>query len=73
MNKAVYTKIGRIPLEQAQDINIVVEEMRSYRNNMLSHVAPYIVNGNVGDIDVSSLVNMNGELTDCIKDIAKAI
>jgi hypothetical protein len=47
--------------------------MRSYRNNILSHIAPYITHGNVGDMDVSSLVNMNGELTDCIKDISKVL
>jgi hypothetical protein len=47
--------------------------MRSYRNNILSHVAPYMTNGNVWDMDVSSLVNMNWEITDCIKDVAKVI
>ena len=51
----------------------VINTMKYYRNNIISHVAPYVKNGNVGDMDVSSLVNMTGELTDGIKDIAKII
>jgi phosphate:Na+ symporter len=72
-NRAIYSHIWRNPIQDHEDISTVLEDMRTYRNNILSHVAPYVVNGNVGDMDVSSLVNMNGEITDCIKDIAKAV
>lgn len=72
-NRAVYSHIWRNPIQEREDITTVLENMRSYRNNILSHVAPYMKNGNVWDMDVSSLVNMNGEITDCIKDLAKVI
>ena len=47
--------------------------MKQYRNTILTHVAPYVINGNVGDMDVSSLVNMTGELNDCVKSIERAL
>jgi phosphate:Na+ symporter len=73
LNKAIYIKIGRTPLSWKEDIHNVIEDMRTYRNTILSHIAPYVIHGNVGDMDVSSLVNMNGELTDCMKSMAKII
>jgi hypothetical protein len=47
LNKAVYTSIGRNTLKDPKKIDDVVETTRGYRNNLLSHVSPYVVNGNV--------------------------
>ena len=72
-NKAIYSHIWRNPIKENENIDIVIEDMRTYRNNILSHVSPHMVNWNVWEIDVSSLVNMNWEITDCLKDLAKII
>lgn len=73
LNKAVYTSIGRTPLKVPCTIDTVVDAMILYRNNLLTHISPYVIKGNVGDMDVSSLVNMTGELVDCVKDMEKSL
>lgn len=73
LNRAVYTTIGRTKLTHPEQFVDVISDMKAYRNGILTHVAPFVVNGNVGDMDVSSLVNMTGELYDCMKDIAKSV
>lgn len=73
INKATYAQLGKDMGEHTISIHDVLDEMKIYRNNVLSHIAPHVINGNLGDMDVSSLVNMNGEISDCIKDISKAI
>ena len=72
-NRSVSSHISKKQSKTPEHIGTLIEDMRLYRNNILSHVAPYVVNGNVWDMDVSSLVNMNGEITDCIKDLSKVI
>ena len=73
LNRAVYTNIGRNQLKQPIVMKEVSDAMKHYRNTILTHVAPYVINGNVGDMDVSSLVNMTGELNDCVKSIERAV
>lgn len=73
LNKAVYNIIDGTVYEDADNLAEVIAEVSEYRNNILSHIAPYVVKGNVGDMDISSLVNMLRELTDGYKDIAYSL
>jgi hypothetical protein len=70
LNKSIYHHIGRTPIKNAEDIDTVIDDMRNYRNNILNHVAPYVINGNVGDMDLSSLVNLTTELTESMKNMS---
>lgn len=71
-NRSVYSYHSRTPMLGAQDIADVVRIAKDYRNTILTHVAPMIHQGNIGDVDVSTLVNMTGELVDCVKSLERA-
>lgn len=73
LNKTVYNKINTSHSKESKDINQVISTITEYRNNILSHVGPFVINWNIGDMDASSLVNMTGELVDCIKSMQRAI
>ncbi len=73
LNRASYTIIWTKWIKDKEDILVVLADMKSYRNNILTHISPFVTNGNVGDIDVSSLINMNWELTECINDLGKSL
>lgn len=72
-NYAIYDHIWSYGHESPEDAMIVVKDMKSYRNNLLVRITPFIINGNVWDMDVSSLVNMSGELADGMDDMVKII
>lgn len=73
INKAVYAQLDGISYNDPKSVPETIREVSEYRDNMLNHIAPYIVKGNVGDMDISSLVNMSREITDGYKDIAYAV
>lgn len=73
INKAVYSVIDNTTYPDTKSLVETVSEISDYRDNILNHVAPYVVKGNVGDMDISSLVNMSREITDGYKDIAHSL
>ncbi len=52
-------------------IRASVYEIKTYRNDIISRVSSMITNGNVWPMDLSSLVNMTGELVDVAKSNAR--
>lgn len=44
-----------------------------YRDDILTTIAPHIHKGNLGEIDISSLVNMVRELSDGFIDITQTL
>ncbi|AKH33157.1 Na+/Pi-cotransporter [candidate division SR1 bacterium Aalborg_AAW-1] len=73
INKGVYSIIDGTSYDDTQSLSETIREVSSYRDDILNHIAPYIVKGNVGDMDISSLVNMSREVTDGYKDITYAV
>lgn len=71
INRIVHTVLSWTP-DQAEAFTTLIQQVASYRDNILTHVAPHIIQGNVGEMDVSSLINMTREITDGYKDIANA-
>ena len=73
MNKAVYAQIDGTVYDDGKSLAETIRDVSHYRDDILNHIAPYVVKGNVGDMDISSLVNMLREITDGYKDIAYAL
>lgn len=44
LNKTIYNKINTSHSKESKDINQVISTITEYRNNILSHVGPFIIN-----------------------------
>ncbi len=73
LNKAIYAKLGYITIDADESLPQVIQQITQYRDNIITHVAPDIIKGNIWDMDISSLVNMTREITDGYKDLTNSL
>lgn len=73
INKAVSSLITNNNTTKNDNLAHLVQEMTSYHDSILSHVSPFMKDGNIGEMDLSSLINLTRELSDGYKDIMKTI
>ncbi len=72
-NRTVYAMINNISQENPTNIIEVLWQIEAYNTNLLAHTASMVRKGNIGDLDLSSLVNVCSEMLQCCTQIEKAI
>ena len=73
LNRVVNTILSDKKLKKKEALKEIIHEVNIYRDNILDRVAPFLHKGDIGELDVSSLVNVTRELADEFKDIASAL
>lgn len=73
-------EINRLSYQQLENqqwatakLEQLVQNFMQYRDDILTTIAPHIHKGNLGEIDISSLVNMVRELSDGFIDITQTL
>ena len=73
LNRIVNSLLEQKKWKKKEQLKAILVEIGDYRDNILERVAPFLHKGDIGELDVSSLINVTRELADEFKDIANAI